>query len=422
MNHIPKIKSKKEGRYIKKRQMKAFANSLCFYLCRIFPIDNRLVSVCTFEGRGGFGCNPKYIISELHKQTPDCRVVWFVNDMNKEFPDYIKKVPNTLFSRAYWLSRSKVWIDNYRKPYGTVKRKNQYYVNTWHANMGFKNIGLWRGEAFSRMAYLVSKNDSDMIDDIVVDSECIAEYFRKGLIYDGSYIVAGQPRCDTLCGDRTIAKNIFRKKHGIPFEAKVVMFAPTFREGAKDGKRSVFSGNWSIDFSRMLDNLTKKFGGEWYLCIRVHPQLADAVDDYSEEALSGRIINASKEDDMYEVLSAMDAYVTDYSSAAFDAMLGKIPVFIYADDIEKYTVDRGSLTWELSADTQARIHMNPSVTDYNAKLPFAVAKDNDELEKRICAFDEEMYERDITNLESSLKYVDGGNASKIVAQKIMSKM
>ena len=119
----------------------AFFNSLCFYICRIFPIDNKLVSVCTFEGRGGFGCNPKYIIQELHNRKPDCKIIWFVNDMNKEFPDYIHKVPNTLWSRAYWLSRSKVWIDNYRKPYGTVKRKRQYYVNTWHANMGFKNIG-----------------------------------------------------------------------------------------------------------------------------------------------------------------------------------------------------------------------------------------------------------------------------------------
>ncbi len=47
----------------------------------------------------------------------------FVNDMQKEFPDYIKKVPNTLWSRAYWLSTSKIWIDNYRKPYGTIKKK-----------------------------------------------------------------------------------------------------------------------------------------------------------------------------------------------------------------------------------------------------------------------------------------------------------
>ena len=39
----------------------------------------------------------------------------------------------------------------------------------------------------------------------------------------------------------------------------------------------------------------------------------------------------------------MDAFVTDYSSAAFDASETDMPVFIYADDIEKYMNDRGRL-------------------------------------------------------------------------------
>ncbi len=98
----------KEKNYIRYRKLKALGNRLCFHICRLFPIDNKLVSVCTFEDKGGFGCNPKYVIRELHKQHLDVKFVWFVNDMGKEFPRYIKKVPNTLWSRAYWPSRSKV--------------------------------------------------------------------------------------------------------------------------------------------------------------------------------------------------------------------------------------------------------------------------------------------------------------------------
>ena len=118
---------KKEDLYILKRRIKALCNSMCFYFCRVFPIDKKLVSVCTFEGKGGFGCNPRYIVEELHRRNPEYEFIWFVNDMNKEFPDYIRKVPNDLKNRAYWLSTSKIWIDNYRKPYGTIKRKGQYY-------------------------------------------------------------------------------------------------------------------------------------------------------------------------------------------------------------------------------------------------------------------------------------------------------
>ena len=42
--------------------------------------------------------------------------------------------------------------------------------------------------------------------------------------------------------------------------------------------------------------------------------------------------------DRYEILAAMDAYITDYSSACFEAGFAHIPVFIYADDIEKLSL------------------------------------------------------------------------------------
>lgn len=421
MDYIPTIKSKAENRHIKKRKFQAFLNSLCFYICRIFPIDKNLVSVCTFEGRGGFGCNPKYIIQELHKEKPDCKIVWFVNDMNKVFPDYIKKVPNNLISRAYWLSRSKVWIDNYRKPYGTKKRKGQYYINTWHANMGFKTIGLLRGEAFSYMAYLVSKNDSDMIDDIVIDSDYCEVMFRKGLVYNGHFLKVGQPRCDVLHGDRTHYINDFRNKHNLPNDAKVVMYAPTFREGAKDGKRSVFSEIWTIDFERLLKSLEKRFGGIWYLCVRVHPQLASTFKAYKNERLQGRIIDESQADDMYEILAGMDAFVTDYSSAAFDASEADIPVFIYADDIEKYMNERGSLLWELEGISTNHIKNNRNIEpDIDTQLPFQIAKSNDELEDIIQGFDEEDYRNKLFDFWKAEGIVGKTDAAKCVVEKILS--
>ena len=205
----------------------AFRESIKFYLCRLFPVQNNLISVCTFEGKGGFGCNAKPLVEELHRQHPDFRFVWFVNDMDKTFPDYVQKVPNTAWSRAYWLSRSKVWIDNYRKPYGTKKRKGQYYLNVNHYTIAIKCTGLLRGEGFSEMAYLVSKNDSDMIDGLVIDSTWCEQCFDKALVYEGNFLKTGAPRCDVLFGDRSFYQKKFRQKHNLPEDAKVVMFAPT---------------------------------------------------------------------------------------------------------------------------------------------------------------------------------------------------
>ena len=419
MEHIAAT-DPKEMKYIRKRKRQAFRESLCFYACRIFPVRRNLISVCTFEGKGGFGCNPKPLVEELHRQNPQLQFVWFVNDMTKEFPDYIRKVPNTLWSRAYWLSRSKVWIDNYRKPYGTKKRKGQYYLNVNHYTIGIKCTGLWRGAGFSPMAYLVSKNDSDMIDDLVIDSKWCEEVSPKGLVYEGTYQKTGAPRCDVLYGDRSDAKSRFRKKHHIPEDAKVVLFAPTFREGAKDGKRFVFSEIWTIDFQRLLDNLQKKFGGKWYLCVRVHPQLAPTFQEYKNPEIQDRIIDESQADDMYEILAGMDAYISDYSSACFEAGFAHIPVFLYADDIQKYAKDRGALMWNIATDPRERIGNNKIMTpNFDVKLPFTLASDNEELEKDIMEFDKAKYDKVLNEFHEKVGLVFNGRASENLADLIV---
>ena len=423
---MPKAKSKEEERYIWKRKIKAYCNSLCFILCRIFPIKKNLVSVCTFEGKGGFGCNPKYIVQELHKQNSDIEFVWFVNPdiiEKKEFPSFIKKVPNTLWSRAYWLTRSKVWIDNYRKPYGTIKRKGQYYLNTNHYTEGIKSVGLWRGDKFSKMAYLVSKNDSDMIDDLIIDSEFGIEMVEKGLLYTGHLLNIGSPRCEILYGDRTEYRELFRKRHGLPSDAKVVMFAPTFREGAKNGVRSVRSEVWSIDFARLISNLGKKFGGEWYICYRVHPQLAASFTGYTDEKVQNRMIDESNYDDMYELLAGMDVFITDYSSACFEAAYARIPVFIYADDLDQYVSDRGSLFWEMTEKERREARINKKIfSNLDVKFPFYVCIDNDELEREIVSFDRNRYWTELDGFERCIEKVSGRNACKLVCKIVMQKI
>lgn len=408
-----------ERNYIRYRKLKAFGNKVCFVLCRIFPIKQNRISICTFEGKGGFGCNPKYIVEELHRRNEAYEFVWFVNDMGKVFPDYIKKVPNTLWSRAYWLSTSKIWIDNYRKPYGTCKRRGQYYFNTWHGTIGFKSMGLWRGEAFSQMAYLVSKNDSNMIDVAVIDSKWCEEVWPKGIVYDGECLRTGAPRCDVLYGDRFQYRDTFRKRYGISREAKVVMFAPTFRESAVNGKRKIFSEEWTLDFERLLYNLKTRFGGEWYLCLRIHPQLALNMQESREVVFQERVIDVSREDDLYEVLAAMDVFITDYSSAAMDASCAHIPVFIYADDIEKYVNERGSMLWNMSADSKKPVTNNKEMTpDIDVVLPYPIAQNNDEMEESILHFDENLYISGMKQFEDAVELVFDGKASKKVADKV----
>lgn len=409
-----------EKNYIRYRKLKAVCESICYYVCRIFPIDNNLISVCTFEGKGGFGCNPKYVVEELHKRNPDYKFVWLVNEnaWEKEFPEYIKKVNNSsIWSRAYWLSRSKVWIDNYRKPLGTKKRNNQYYLNTNHFTIGIKCTGLLRGSGFSEMARLVNQNDSNMMNTLVTDSELCELTCPKGMLFDGPYLRTGAPRCDVLYGKRDIPRISFRRKHNLPEDAKVVMFAPTFREGAKDGKRFVYSEEWTLDFDRLLDALEKRFGGNWYICLRVHPQLAASFKDKKNS--NSRIIDESQADDMYEILAAMDFYITDYSSAIFEAGFAKIPSIIYADDIQKYEHDRGQLMWNIATDALDHVTSNKKVLpELDLVFPFSIATNNEEMEIIIADFDIGEYEESLDRFHGKIGLVFNGDASRKVSDQI----
>lgn len=418
----------KEENYIRYRKLKAWGNRLCFYLCRVFPIQNNLICVCTFEGKGGFGCNPKYIVEELHKKNPNLKFVWLVNrDIyeQKKFPEYIKKVPNSLWSRSYWLSKSRVWIDNYRKPYGTVKRKEQYYLNTWHGTVGFKSIGLWRGQAFSKMAYLVSKSDSDMIDDIIIDSKWCEEVFHKGLLYDKPFTKTGYPRCDILYGKREKQKEKFKREKKISLDSKLLIYAPTYREKRKNGVRFIDTDLWTIDFKRVIEELEKVFGGKWNVVVRLHPQLATKINSQSAMSSSGmpKFIDASKDDDMYEILAAGDALITDYSSVAMEAGFMKIPVFLYADDLEDYMKNRGGEQWMFNADSSLPIYNNREMMpNLSLELPFSLAQNNSELLHNILTYDEDAYLNKIEKFKENLQLVFDGKASERVAELIMEKI
>ena len=201
------------------------------------------------------------------------------------------------------------------------------------------------------------------------------------------------------------------------------MFAPTFREGARNGKRAVFSEVWTIDFKRMLDNLEKRFGGSWFVCVRVHPQLAPGTATYKNEQLHDRVIDVSQDDDMYEDLAAMDAFVTDFSSAAFDAGYARMPVFIYADDIEQYMHERGSMLWNLSKNCPDFLTNNRTITPgIQSILPFSISVNNDELEKSILDFNSEEYNALLDDSLASLGVIFDGDASRKVVDSILQEI
>lgn len=393
-----KNKEKKaEQRYIYKRIRKSKLESIAFYVCRIFPIQRKKIVFCCIEGTTGYTCNPKYIAEELIHRNNNYKLVWLVNDMSKKFPREIKVVHNTLWRRAYQLTTAHFWIDNSRKQLEVRKRKGQIYIQTWHAKLGFKPTCLDRGEAFSKIAYLISKHDSNMIDFVLSNSQWYDDSLPRGMIYNGSILRTGSPRCDVLVNNKYEYRKKVRKDFGLSDDAKILMYAPTFRGGSQEINRTIRMEQGFSNYERLIKVLEKRFGGKWYIFLRLHPQLVARNISYIEDKY---IIDISKIDDMYEILAGCDAFMTDYSSAAFDASIMRIPVFLYAQDYQEYENERGKLLWDLH------------------KLPFPLAKNDEELEEQISCFDIESYLKKLMKLFEQTEMKEDGDAAERVSNII----
>ena len=390
-----------EKRYIQKRKLKADASGILYYLFRIFPIKKNKITFSAFEG-AGYCCNPKYIAEELiarqQKGIQEYEMIWLTNDINKEFPPEIKQVRNNLWNRAYHLTTSKLWIDNARKNWGTKKRKGQFYLQTWHGPVGFKPVGRLRGEQFSKIGTLVSEADAKNIDVLLSNSDWCTDKWEKSF-WGERVEKTGSPRCDILINKRDEQYKKIRKEFGLGLESKIVLYAPTFRGGSQNKKREVYAEEFTIDFEMVQKNLKQRFGGDWYIFVRLHPQLALRMQKIHMTD-SSHIIDISDKDDLYKYLAAVDVVITDYSSVAFDAAYMKLPVFLYVDDYEEYVGDRGALLWRMD------------------EIPFPTAENNNRLSHMIVEFNQEDYIPKLEKVFTSMGLLEDGKATQRVVDMI----
>lgn len=388
--------------YIAKRLVKAKLQSLCFYFNRIRPLKRKKIVFTTIEGTTGYMCNPKYIAEEMLRRNRGYDLVWLVNDPSKVLPPGIRVVKNTLWNRARELSTAAFWIDDSRKQLECRKRKGQIYIQTWHAQLAIKPIGLQRGAAFSRIAYLVSKHDSDMIDYFTSNSAWFTNQLPEGHIYNGKVLKVGSCRCDVLINCQQQKRREIRERYGLAQNTKILMYCPTFRSGSQSTNRSIDVGESNYpDFNRLLQAVQERFGGAWVLLLRLHPQLtARHLGVALEDGLKARVIDVSREDDMYEILAGCDAFLSDYSASAWDAAVMGLPTFLYMKDYRDYVADRGSLMW----------------TPEELAIPYAM--DEQALWEMILSFDEDAYRRRLDLFFEQVELLEDGHASERVADFI----
>lgn len=361
---------------------------LCFCM-RIFPIQENKILCCSKKGKR-CNDNPMYIAKELAKRNGHYEIIWLTNQMaNKRLPQGMRYVKMCPLSLAYELATSRVWIDSNTKDFGTLKRKNQLYIQTWHASYSLKKFGRDFPDRSEYIDRLIYPYNAKIIDLFISNSKKTSEIYRSAFGYRGEILECGSPRNDIFFRDPAPYLKKVRNYFNIHGQ-KIALYAPTFRN---DFSMDAFS----LDYFRLKRNLEKRFGGERVILIKLH--LHDILNADRLPWDSKQIMNATYYDDMQELLVACDILITDYSSSVFDfAVQGKI-CFLYATDIDKYKKEQG---WYFEL----------------GDLPFPLAQDDSQLEKNILLFDENRYREEVNKLFHETGLCENGDASSKTADFI----
>lgn len=357
-----------------------------------FPIKNNKIFLFSYYG-SQYGCSPKYISEYITKNYPKDKfdVVWAFNDLSsKEHIQGIRKVKIMSLKYFYELCTSKVIITNFRTTNMFKKRKNQYYIQTWHSSLRLKQIEKDAENSLPENYVKMAKEDSKKCDLLISGCRYSTEIFRRAFWYDGEIFESGTPSNDILLSDNINIINKVKNKLNIQDEFRVVLYAPTFR---KDKTLDVYN----LNYNQIIDALENKFGGKWILLIRLHPHLTNIAKSIQDRK---NIKNVTEYDDVQELMLISDILITDYSSVMFSFMLTKKPCFLYAPDIELYKNNDRNLYFEMD------------------ELPFLKAENNEEMLKNISIYDENKYRELCEEMLDKIGVYDDGKASKRLAERL----
>ena len=386
------------GYHIYRRQAELLAqqsrqlNNNVVSLINRAELSPRKIVFVNFMGRG-YGCNPKYIAEEILRRNLPYDLVWLVRNVNEPMPEKIRKVIYGSLDSVYELATAKIIVSNTKNLLPFPRKKTgQYFVMTWHGGTGFKHIEKDAEETLSPRYLNESKANSAITDLMLVSSDEQFDEFRRAFWYTGEILNVGLPRNDIFFRrDDDLVVRVRKTLH-VPPENKIAMYAPTFR----DDKST--SDVYKFDAEKFLDALRKKFGGEWTLLVRFHPNVANT--DFAKQTFDGgKIVNATAYPDMQELIVVSDVLVSDYSSVIYDFMISSKPVFVLAKDFDAYTKERGFK--QLYFD-----------------LPYKICRTEAELFDCVATFDEATVEPAIKKFLDNIKPTDNGHASEVVVDRI----
>jgi CDP-glycerol glycerophosphotransferase len=388
----------------------------CMRLFCIFPIKKNRIIFNSQKGRQ-YACSPRAIFEYLEgKYGKQLEYVWCLQNPPESFPQKpnVVTVSYNSLQYFYYQMTSKVIVANIPSPCYVPKRKQQFMIDTWHGGGAYKRVGIsvpkqdsLSGSSQSVISgadvsdnarwelYKAHYNAKDtslflssskMFTEVMYDSQMIPR---------DQYYEVGMPRNDIFFKDYKSVGDKARKKLGIGNGKKVILFAPTYRGNVKHQQNDL-----NLDIQMCLDAAKKRWGGEWVFVYRMHI-FSNSLD---REKIPASAIDASKYDEMQELLCMADVFITDYSSSQWDFSLTKKPAFLFTPDLDYYlNEDRGFYT---------------PVDDW----AFPYAKTNEELADLIRSYSEELHLKKVQRHLDLLGSFEDGHATEKVCDVIIKQI
>jgi CDP-glycerol glycerophosphotransferase (TagB/SpsB family) len=279
--------------------------------------------------------NPLGIDRALAELRPSTRRYWSVVDGSVAVPTGGIRIVEG--SREWWRVRAAARVlvvnDWLRKRYRP--RAHQKVLQTWHGTM-LKRLALDRGVGRNgvgirtRIAVLRERNRWNAL---LAQNPYSAKIFSSAYAMRRPIWREGYPRNDVL-HDPTRAA-VVRRRVGIPNGARVVLYAPTWRDDRTE----------MVDFVD-LASFARGLGPDHVLLVRGHSRTLRHGHDLLGEGL----IDVTSYPDMADLLLVADLLVTDYSSAMFDFAARSKPMVFFTPDLAHYSTDLRGFYFDLLAE------------------------------------------------------------------------
>src|SRR5690625_2963044 len=167
--------------------MKRWLVTIIIYMFNCFPIKHNKIFLFSYYG-AQFGCNPKYITNYIanHYQKGVFDIVWaFNNPESKDDEGKFRKVKTMSLRYFYELCTAKVVITNARTTNLYIKRKGQYYIQTWHSSLRLKQIEKDAADVLPDSYIQMAKKDSMKCDLLLSGCQFSTNIFKNAFWYHG---------------------------------------------------------------------------------------------------------------------------------------------------------------------------------------------------------------------------------------------